>query len=188
MERPSSRLKVVDTTLRKSTSVANAKQSKFAWEAMSRTYIGTCSRLVKMSIHLSVDIQGKAIADLLLTDFRVHYRTIQGVDDSQSFLDRLGQLFHSEIQYRTGIVRLELKLVNDMAEIVMVLVLEIRHQVLNVHVVGLERASVREVEVSDDLVDENSTLNTTALGVLFGNLLAPSFFDALSLEKSATRG
>lgn len=117
----------------------------------------------------------------------MHNRTVQRVDDPQPFLDRLGQLFHSEIQYRTRIVRLELELVNHMTEIVVVLVLEVRHQVLNVHVVGLEGTAVRKVEVSNDFVDENSTLNTTTLGVLFGNLFAPSFFDALGVEESAKR-
>jgi hypothetical protein len=77
--------------------------------------------------------------------------TIEGIDNSQLLLDRFGQLFGSEIKNRSSIIRFELELVDHMAEIMVVIVLEVRNEILNMHVMGLERASVAEVEVSDDL-------------------------------------
>lgn len=67
----------------------------------------------------------------------MHDSAIQGVDDTQPLLDRPGQILSSDV-LNSPRIGLELELVDHMAEVVVVLVLEVGHEVLDVHIVRLE--------------------------------------------------
>lgn len=58
-----------------------------------------------------------------------------------------------------------------MPKIMMIIILQVRDQVLYVHVVGLEGSAVGKVEIAYDFVDEEVTGDAAAFGVLFGDFV-----------------
>ena len=83
---------------------------------------------------------------ITLTFFRMNPQPIQRVNNPQFLPQHPRQLSLPGIP-----LGLELQLVNDMAEIVVVVVLEVRNEFLHVCLGGLERTTWREVEVADNL-------------------------------------
>ena len=128
--------------------------SEHVWCGMvtGSAYTDTCSPLSKAQRRgQQGDLRGSLYLPVVLTDFRVNDGAVQGVDDPQPLFDRSSQLFGPDILNGTRDVGLELELVDHVAKIVVVLVLEVGHQILHVHVVGLEGSSVAEVQVANDL-------------------------------------
>lgn len=176
MDRPSSRLKVVETTLRKSARYKGCQD---------------------MPTHSQVEMRLTLIH--VIRNLWMYDGAIERVDNAQPLLDGPRQLIRPDVMHSPRDIGLELELVDHVAEIMVVLVLQVGDEVLHVHVVRLERSSVAEVQVADDLrkvpsdkqfdcleqaaatdlVDPDSTLNLTALGVLLGNLFGPALLDAL---------
>ena len=72
---------------------------------------------------------------------------------------------------------------DDVAEVMTVSVLtKVRDELVHVHVVGLERATRRQVEVANDFVDPNPASNVASFRGLFMKLLGPVFSGALGIQ------
>jgi hypothetical protein len=73
----------------------------------------------------------------------------------------------------------ESHLMNDMAEPMDVSITEVRDELVGIEVVLEERATRREVEISDDLVNGDLAGDVASLGGLLVNMIRPMFGNAL---------
>jgi len=75
---------------------------------------------------------------------------------------------------------LECEVMNNMREFVRVLLVpKVRHKLVEVTCIGLERATWRKVDVSNNLVNPNATRDVATLICLFLQLVCPAFVSAL---------
>lgn len=94
--------------------------------------------------------QGNPIA---LTLFRVYNRSVQGINDTQSLLHALCQVVCRFARHaiRSRLIAFKLKLVDDMAKVVVVLVFQVGDKVLERYLIRLVCSTGTEVEVADNL-------------------------------------
>jgi hypothetical protein len=88
-----------------------------------------------------------------LTFFRVDHSPIQGVHNTQPLLHTLGQIIRpfTRESIRRSIIPFKLELVDHMAEIVVIVVFKIRHEVLEGNLIRLVCSAGAEMEVADNL-------------------------------------
>lgn len=71
------------------------------------------------------------------------------------------------------------KVADHVAKVVLVATLEVGDEVVNVHCVGLEGPSWREMEIADDLVDAHLPCNVASLFLLLLDLIRPALTHTL---------
>lgn len=97
--------------------------------------------------HLHVHVSNR------LTLFWVHHSPIQGIHDTQSLLHAFRQVIGRLPRHavRRCVIAFELELVDYMAKVVVVLVLQVRDEVLERRLIRLVCSTRTEMEVANDL-------------------------------------
>lgn len=108
--------------------------------------------------------------------------SVKRICDAQAFLGLLSgdSAATHEFLFR---LRLEREAVDAVAKVVLVAILQIWHEVVNMHSVGLERPSGRQVEVADNLVDANFASHVATFVGLLLDLVSPALRHALMTEE-----